>query len=88
MPAADFPAELELPADWRAPPDRLLLNGGSAIIAPDGDYLVEPLYDEEAIIYADLNLTRIAEEQMTLDVTGAYARDDIFSFAVNRQRHD
>ena len=29
---------------------------------------------------------RILEEQMTLDVSGHYARDDIFSFEVNRRR--
>ena len=38
------------------------------------------------IVYADLDLSLIAQEQMTLDVTGGYARDDIFTFAVNRQR--
>ena len=88
MPVADFPAELELPASLRENPDALLLNGGSAIIAPDGSYLKEPVYDEETIVYADLDLTRILEEQMTLDVTGHYARDDIFTFAVNRTRLD
>ena len=64
----------------------MLLDGGSAVIAPDGDYLVEPVYGEERILYADLDLTRIAEEQMALDVTGGYARDDVFSFDVNRRR--
>ena len=86
MPAADFPAELDLPLDLRDTPEANLLNGGSAIIAPDGNYLVEPVYDQETILYADLDLTRIAEEQMALDVTGGYARDDIFTFEVNRAR--
>ena len=86
MPVADFPPELDLPADLLDQPTSLLLNGGSAIIAPDGDYVVEPVYGEETILYADLDLSRIAEEQMTLDVTGHYARDDIFTFAVNRRR--
>ena len=86
MPASDFPAELDLPERLRAQPESLLLNGGSAVIAPDGEYLVEPVYGEETILYADLDLNRIAEEQMTLDVTGGYARDDIFTFEVNRQR--
>lgn len=86
MPASDFPPELDLPDAFSAQPDALLLNGGSAVIAPDGAYLVEPVYGEETILYADLDLTRIAEEQMTLDVTGGYARDDIFTFAVNRRR--
>ena len=86
MPVADFPAELDLPGDLRGPRDTLLLNGGSAVIAPDGEYLVAPAYGDETILYADLDLRRIAEEQMTLDVTGGYARDDIFSFEVNRNR--
>ncbi len=86
MPVSDFPAELDLPERLRAQPGALLLNGGSAVIAPDGEYLVEPVFDEETILYADLDLTRIAEEQMALDVTGGYARDDVFSFEVNRRR--
>ena len=86
MPVADFPAELSLPESLRDQPESLLLNGGSAVIAPDGEYLVEPVYSEETIIYADLDLKRIAEEQMALDVTGHYARDDVFTFEVNRRR--
>ena len=86
MPVADFPPELSLPPDLGYDPAALLLNGGSVVIAPDGEYLVEPVYDEETIIYADLDLGLIAQEQMTLDVTGGYARDDVFSFEVNRRR--
>ncbi len=86
MPLADFPSELSLPASLRDHPDSLLLNGGSAIIAPNGEYLLEPVCGEETILYADLDFKRIAEEQMTLDVTGHYARDDVFTFEVNRRR--
>ena len=86
MPASDFPPELDLSPDLRDQPAALLLNGGSAIIAPDGEYLIPPVYDEERILYADLDLDLIAQEQMTLDVTGGYARDDIFTFEVNRRR--
>ena len=86
MRADDFPPELSLPPELRDQPQALLLNGGSAIIAPDGEYLVPPVYNEETILYADLDMTRIAEEQMTLDVTGGYARDDVFTFEVNRRR--
>lgn len=86
LPVSDLPAELELSADLRAQPEALLLHGGSAIIGPDGEFLIEPVYNEETIIYADLDPRRILQEQMTLDVTGHYARDDIFSFAVKRER--
>ncbi len=86
MTAADFPPELLLPPQQREAADAHLLNGGSAIIAPDGEYLVEPVFAEETIITAELDLSRIAQEQMALDVTGHYARDDIFDFAVKRRR--
>lgn len=86
MTASDFPTELDLPERLRSQPEALLLNGGSAVIAPDGSFLAEPVYDQETILYADLDLARIAEEQMALDVTGGYARDDVFSFEVNRRR--
>lgn len=86
MTAADFPPELQLPPELSAAADARLLNGGSVIIAPDGEYLVEPVFDAETIITADLDLRMIAQEQMALDVTGHYARDDVFDFAVNRRR--
>ena len=85
-PAADMPKELELCDELRAQPGKLLLDGGSAVIGPDGEFLVEPVYGEETILYAELEPRRILEEQMALDVTGHYARDDIFTFAVNRER--
>ena len=86
LPVADIPAEFELPRNLRDQSDALLLRGGSAVIAPDGEYVVAPVYDEEAILQAELDLDRILEEQMTLDVTGHYARGDVFSFDVNRRR--
>ena len=86
LPVADLPAEFSLPDDLRSQPNKLLLNGGSAIIAPDGSYVHAPVYGEETILMAELDLTKIVEEQMTLDVTGHYARDDIFAFEVNRRR--
>jgi len=59
---------------------KLTLVGGSAIIGPDGKYVVEPVYDEEKIISAELDLTRIDCEKMTLDVSGHYSRPDVFEF--------
>ncbi|MGB1285881.1 MAG: carbon-nitrogen hydrolase family protein [Aggregatilineales bacterium] len=86
FPVSDLPPEFKLDASLQGNPDKLLLNGGSAIIAPDGSYLTEPIYDDETIIHAELDLSQIHEEQMTLDVTGHYARDDVFSFDINRKR--
>ncbi len=86
MKAGDLPPQLAAPPELAANPDRLILNGGSAIIAPDGRYVAGPVYDEETILVAELDLTEIEMERMTLDVTGHYYRPDIFDFTVNKSR--
>ncbi len=64
--------------------EKLLLRGGSCIIAPDGSYIIEPVFDTEEIIVAKLDLTLLDKEKMTLDVTGHYFRPDVFDLKVNR----
>ena len=80
--ARDLPSELELPPDIRDRPDALVVSGGSCIIAPDGALLAGPVFDREEIVYADLDLGRIDEESLALDVTGHYHRPDVFDFKV------
>ena len=74
----------DLPADLRPdrPEDTLLCRGGSCVIGPDGGFVVEPVFDTECLVLAQLDLTRIDEEAMTLDVTGHYARPELFDFRV------
>ncbi|MFT5423804.1 MAG: nitrilase [Phycisphaerales bacterium] len=80
MHASDLPAGLTQPAEA---PD-LPLRGGSAFIGPDATYLTEPLMDAEDTIFAELDPRRLDEEAMTLDVTGHYARPDVFTLGVDR----
>jgi nitrilase len=58
-------------------------NGGSAIIGPDGDYLAGPVYDVEAIIYAEVDLEQAIKEKHSRDVAGHYARPDVLQLVVN-----
>lgn len=81
MRAAQLPAELEPHPQRVAGPNQWVLRGGSAIIGPDGKYVVEPVYDEPRIVMAELDLRRASEESMTLDVTGHYHRSELFDFA-------
>jgi predicted amidohydrolase len=62
-----------------------LLKGGSAVIGPDAGYVVEPVFEEAGILYADLELDRVIEGHLTLDTDGHYARPDVFHLAVNDQ---
>jgi len=60
-----------------------LLRGGSAIIAPDGSYLAGPAGAAATTLYADLDLGRIAQGHLAMDVDGHYARPDIFQLTVD-----
>jgi predicted amidohydrolase len=84
MRASALPLELEPHPERIASPDAWVLRGGSAVIGPDGRYIVEPVYDEPRLIVAELDLGRIREESMTLDVTGHYARTELFDFVPRR----
>lgn len=57
-------------------------RGGSAILAPDGSYLAGPLYDEEGILYADLEPARLYEERQRFDPAGHYHRPDVLRLKV------
>ncbi len=80
MRASSLPSELQPHPGRVLEPDQWLLRGGSAIIGPDGQYVAGPIYDEATILMADLDLRRISEESMTLDVTGHYHRPELFEF--------
>ena len=58
-------------------------GAAASIISPLGQTLAGPLYGAEGILYADLQSSAIAEGKFDFDVIGHYARNDIFSFAVN-----
>lgn len=89
MRAADLPEELA--RQMNIEDDSLVLRGGSCLIAPDGSFVIEPVFDEEKILTAEIDLTMIDRETMTLDVSGHYSRPDVFNLTVNRssrRKHD
>lgn len=84
--ARDFPSELDIPDELASSPDKMILNGGSCIIGPNGVAITEPLYNQEAIIHAEIDLEEVVKESMTLDVSGHYQRHDVFQFEVDKRR--
>jgi nitrilase len=60
--------------------DELVGRGGSAILGPDGSYLAGPLWDEEGILYAELDPQRLYEARQRFDPAGHYHRPDVFRF--------
>ena len=78
---ADFPDDI--PNTLAQTPDDVLSTGGSCIISPLGEVLAGPARDGEEILFADLDLDEIARGKFDLDVTGHYARPDVFRLIVD-----
>ncbi|MFX5813304.1 nitrilase-related carbon-nitrogen hydrolase, partial [Acinetobacter baumannii] len=64
-------------------PETVLIRGGSVIVGPLGDVLAGPVYGEEAVLIADVDLSDIARGKYDLDVAGHYARPDVFELRVD-----
>jgi len=81
---ATYPEDLEIREELESWPD-VLCRGGSAVYGPMGDRLAGPLWDQEGVLFADLDLGEIVRGKFDFDVTGHYARPDVFQLWVNQE---
>ncbi len=58
----------------------LMCRGGSVIISPLGKVIAGPLWDQEGILYAELDVSACARAKLDFDVVGHYARPDVFDY--------
>jgi nitrilase len=79
--ASSYPADVAIAEG----PD-LLGRGGSAIVGPDGEYLAGPLWDEEGILFADLDPDLLFAERQRFDAAGHYSRPDVLHLEVRPLR--
>jgi nitrilase len=66
----------------------VLHDGGSAIAAPTGNWVVEPVAGHEGLITADLDRALLHGERQNFDPAGHYARPDVFDVRVDRRRRE
>lgn len=79
---SSYPMDLKEKAAISGQPE-VVCRGGSCIIDPYGHYLTQPVWDEETIIYAELDMQLAAACKMEHDAVGHYARPDVLELKVN-----
>lgn len=79
-----FPEDFEL-ADHDAWQDEPEVNerGGTAIFAPDGERIAGPVYGEETVVTATIDLQETLAERQTFDPMGHFGRTDVLDLTVH-----
>ncbi|HQD41763.1 MAG TPA: carbon-nitrogen hydrolase family protein [Bacillota bacterium] len=77
-----YPKDLMYYKDLEAQPE-IMCRGGSTIIDPLGKYVVEPVYNREEILVADLDLDMIVKSRLDFDPVGHYSRPDVFELIIH-----
>ena len=73
---SQYPADLNAQEQIARLPETVC-RGGSCIVDPYGHYVTEPVWDREALIYADLDMNAVPASRMEFDACGHYSRPDV-----------
>jgi len=79
-----FPEDLPMRDELEERPDPLC-RGGSVIYDPQGELVAGPLWDGEGMLVEELELAAVARGKFDFDVTGHYARPDVFRLEVDER---
>jgi nitrilase len=80
-----YPTDLACYDEIKDEPD-VLSRGGSAVIGPLGEYIATPLYGQEGLVIADLDMSLVVQSRYDFDAVGHYSRPDVFQLRVNEEK--
>lgn len=63
-------------------------RGGSSIVDPFGHEVCGPVWDQETILYADLDMQKVPASRMEFDACGHYSRPDVLDLRVYEEPED
>ncbi len=86
MRAVDVPDDMLVRDQLLAGGEEFFANGGTAIVGPDGRFVVEPVAGREVLVVAELDHALVRGERQNFDPAGHYARPDVTRLVVDRTR--
>ena len=81
---ADYPKTASAGEEIAKLPE-IACRGGSCVVDPFGHVVSDTIWDQEGIIYAELDMQKVPASKMEHDVCGHYARPDVLKLQVEDQ---
>ena len=78
---ADYPKTASAGEEIAKLPE-IACRGGSCVVDPFGHVVSDTIWDQEGIIYAELDMQKVPASKMEHDVCGHYARPDVLKLQV------
>jgi nitrilase len=82
----DIPADMQFRDELIATGKPFFANGGTALAAPNGEWVIEPQVGKEGLFTAEIDHKRVREERHNFDLAGHYGRPDVTQLVVDRAR--
>lgn len=81
---ADYPKTASADEEIAKLPE-IACRGGSCVVDPFGHVVSDTIWDQEGIIYAELDMQKVPASKMEHDVCGHYARPDVLKLQVEEK---
>ena len=83
---ADIPVGTQFRDAMLSSGQEFFANGGTALAAPNGEWVIEPQVGKEGLFTAEIDHEKVRQERQNFDLAGHYARPDVTQLHVDRTR--
>jgi nitrilase len=86
MRPSDIPIGTQFRDELMATGSTFFANGGTAMAAPNGEWVIEPQVGSEGLYTAEIDHAKVRQERQNFDLAGHYARPDVTQLMIDRTR--